>query len=126
MIFDFNGDGNHDIYAVDSSGPNALYRNNGYRTFTEVAVAAGLDDAQGRGNGGCAADYDNDGDQGLYLTNYGPSRLFRNNGDETFVDVTAPAGVADSTPAFRSTGCAWGDYDRDGHLDFIVVRHLGA
>ena len=124
VIFDFNGDGNHDIYAVDSSGPNALYRNNGNGTFTEVAVAAGLDDAQGRGNGGCAADYDNDGDQDLYLTNYGPSRLFRNNGDETFVDVTAPAGVGDSNPAFRSTGCAWGDYDRDGHLDFIVVRHL--
>ena len=124
VIFDFNGDGNHDIYAVDSSGPNALYRNDGNGSFSEMAAAAGLDDSGGRGNGGCAADYDNDGDQDLYVTNYGPSRLFRNSGDETFVDVTTPAGVTDSNPAFRSTGCAWGDYDRDGHLDFIVVRHL--
>ena len=124
VVFDFNGDGFHDIYAVDSSGPNALYRNDGEGTFTEVAAAAGVDDPHGRGNGGCAADYDNDGDQDLYLTNYGPSRLFRNNGDETFMDATAPAGVADSNPSFRSTGCAWGDYDSDGHLDIIVLRHL--
>ena len=124
VILDFNGDGRHDIYVTDSEGPNALYSNNGNGTFTEVAAAAGVDDPLGRSNGGCGADYDNDGDQDLYLTNYGPSRLFRNNGDGTFVDVTASAGVADAHPLLRSTGCAWGDYDRDGHLDFIVVRHL--
>ena len=124
VILDFNGDGLHDIYVTDSQGPNALYSNNGNGTFTEVAAAAGVDDPLGRSNGGCAADYDNDGAQDLYLTNYGPSRLFRSSGDGTFLDVTAPAGVADAHSFLRSTGCAWGDYDRDGHLDLIVVRHL--
>ena len=124
VVLDFNGDGLDDIYITDSQGPNALYSNNGNGTFTELAAAAGVDDPQGRGNGGCAADYDNDGDQDLYVTNYGPSRLFRNRGDGTFADATALAGILESHRAFRSSGCAWGDYDRDGHLDLIVLRHL--
>ena len=123
LVLDFDGDGLHDIYAVNSVGPNALYRNNGDSTFTETAVAVGVDDPEGRGNGGCAADYDNDGDQDLFVTNYGPSRLFRNDGG-SFADVTAAAGVMDSGDAFRNTGCAWGDYDRDGFVDLVFVRHL--
>ena len=123
LVLDFDGDGLHDIYAVNSVGPNALYRNNGDSTFTETAAALGVDDPEGRGNGGCAADYDNDGDQDLFVTNYGPSRLFRNDGG-SFADVTAAAGVMDSGDAFRNTGCAWGDYDRDGFVDLVFVRHL--
>ena len=123
LVLDFDGDGLHDVYAVNSVGPNALYRNNGDSTFTETAAAAGVDDPEGRGNGGCAADYDNDGDQDLFVTNYGPSRLFRNDGG-SFADVTAAAGVMDSGDAFRNTGCAWGDYDRDGFVDLVFVRHL--
>ena len=124
VILDFNGDGLHDIYVTNSVGANALYSNDGDGTFTDVAASAGVDDPDARSNGGCGADYDNDGDQDLYLTNYGPSRLFRNSGDGTFVDVADAAGVVDTHAVLRSTGCAWGDYDRDGHLDFIVVRHL--
>ena len=123
VVLDFDGDGLHDIYAVNSVGPNVLYRNNGDSTFTETAAAAGIDDPEGRGNGGCAADYDNDGDQDLFVTNYGPSRLFRNDGG-SFADVTVSAGVMDSGDAFRNTGCAWGDYDRDGFVDLVFVRHL--
>ena len=123
LVIDFNGDGLHDLYVVNSVGPNALYRNNGDSTFTDVAVAAGVGDATGRGNGGCAADYDNDGDQDLFVTNFGPSRLFRNDGG-SFTDVTVSAGVRDSADAFRTTGCAWGDYDQDGFVDLIAVRHL--
>ena len=123
-VFDFNDDGFQDIYVTDSVGPNALFRNNGDGTFTDVAAAAGVNDPGGRGNGSCAADYDNDGDRDLYVTNYGSSKLFVNNGDGTFTDLTASAGVGDSSLADRSAGCAWGDYDRDGHLDLIVVRYL--
>ena len=124
VVFDFNGDGLHDIYVADSKGPNALYRNNGDSTFSDVARAAGIDDPKGVGNGGCAADYDNDGDQDLFLTNYGPNRFFLNKGDGTFVDLTTHAGVQDTYSLYRSMGCAWGDYDADGFLDLIVVRHL--
>ena len=124
VVLDFNGDGFDDIYAVNSKGPNSLFRNDGDGTFTDVARAAGADDPSGAGNGGCAADYDNDGDVDIFVTNYGPSKLLSNNGDGTFADVTADAGVQDPGDAFRSTGCAWGDYDLDGSLDLIVLRHL--
>ena len=124
VVFDYDNDGNHDLFVSDSLGPNALYSNNGDGTFTERARIAGISEPKIRSNGGCAADYDNDGDQDLYLTNYGPSRLFNNNGDGTFEDVTNAAGVSNTKQTVRSTGCAWGDYDQDGHLDFIVARHL--
>ena len=81
-------------------------------------------DTDAKGNGGCAADYDNDGDQDLYVASWGASKLFRNNGGGTFADVAEFAGVADPDATYRSTGCAWGDYDRDGALDLIVVRHI--
>ena len=134
VVFDYNGDGRQDIYVTstpdlaglvtDSDGENALYRNNGDGTFTDVAKAAGVADAEAKGNGGCAADYDNDGDQDLFVANWGASRLFRNNGDGTFTDVAQSAGLADPDGTYRSMGCAWGDYDRDGALDFVVVRHI--
>ena len=134
VVFDFNGDGKQDIYvtstediaglASDTQGNNALYRNNGDGSFTDVAAQAGVSDLSGKGNGGCAADYDNDGDQDLFVANWGSSKLFRNQGDGTFFDVTVDAGVTDPNATYRSMGCAWGDYDRDGYLDLIVVRHI--
>ena len=124
VVFDFDNDGLQDIYVSNSIGPNALYRNLGDGTFSEVAAAAGVADPGGEGNGGCAADYDNDGDTDLFATNYGPSRLFRNRGDGRFDDATGEAGVYDGDTYYRSMGCAWGDYDRDGLLDVVIVRHL--
>ena len=123
IVFDFNGDGLEDIYFGDSIGPNALYRNNGDSTFTDVAVSAGVDDPRGKTNGGCAADYDNDGDQDLYVTTYGSSKLFRNSGDGTFANVTVDSLQLIYTSR-ASAGCAWGDYDRDGFLDLIVAHHI--
>ena len=123
IVFDFDGDGLDDIYAPNTNGANALYRNIGDGTFAEMAAAAGVDDPAGFGIGGCAADYDNDGDQDLYLSNYGASRLFRNNGDRTFADVTGEVlGIPSET--YWEMGCAWGDYDRDGFVDLIVVRYF--
>ena len=124
VVLDFDNDGFDDVYVTDSEGSNALYRNGGDGTFTDVAAAAGVNDAEGMGNGGCAADYDGDGQRDLYVTNYGPSKLFQNNGDGTFTDVTGPVGVGDGDKIYRSMGCAWGDYDEDGSLDLVVVRHL--
>ncbi|MDE2785529.1 MAG: FG-GAP-like repeat-containing protein [Chloroflexota bacterium] len=134
VVFDFNNDGRQDIYVASKpswdespdqiDGANALYRNDGNGTFTDVAAEAGVDELMGLSNGGCAADYDNDGDQDLYVTNWGSSKLFRNNGSGRFVDATDHAGLGDPDPSYRSMGCAWGDYDRDGHLDFVIVRHM--
>ena len=134
VVFDYNGDGRPDIYvnatpdlaglAPDSDGESALYRNNGDGTFTDVAAAAGVADASAKGNGGCAADYDNDGDQDLFVANWGQSRLFRNNGRGQFTDVANESGLADPDATYRTMGCAWGDYNRDGALDLAVVRHI--
>ena len=134
IVFDYNGDGWQDVYvtatpdiaslAPEGDDENALFRNNGDGTFTDVAAEARVTDAETKGNGGCAADYDNDGDQDLFVANWGASRLFRNDGSGNFTDVAEPAGLADPDGTYRSMGCAWGDYDRDGWLDFIVVRHI--
>ncbi len=124
VVLDFDGDGFPDLLFTNSNGPNALYRNNEGSTFTDVASSAGVDDPNSPSNGGCAADYDNDGLTDLYLTNDGLSLLYRNKGDGTFSDVTEAAGLATTDRALRTTGCAWGDYDRDGQLDLVVTRHF--
>ena len=72
------------------------------------------------GMGVAVADYDGDGFEDLYLTGYGPNRLFHNNGNGTFTDVTKKAGVGDS---HFSTSAAWFDYDRDGRLDLYVGNY---
>ena len=137
VVLDYDGDGHQDIYvpmAHDDQSPcspsrcgprsNALYRNKGDGTFTQSADEARVSDPVGIGNGGCAADFDNDGHQDLFLTNWGSSKLFHNSGDGTFTDVTNVARVGDPDDTYRSMGCAWGDYDRDGYVDLVVVRHV--
>ena len=124
VVLDFDGDGWDDLYFSNTNGPNHLYRNTGEGAFEEVGAKAGVEDADGEGNGGCTADYDNDGDIDLFVTNFGPSRLFENSGDGTFEDVTEAKGLHDGDLVLRSTGCAWGDYDGDGYADLVVTRHL--
>jgi hypothetical protein len=129
LFFDFDNDGWMDIYLVNS-GPsdfftpktpirNALYRNNHDGTFTDVTEKAGV--ACGTmgcfGMGAAAADFDGDGWQDLYVTNYGRNVLFHNNGNGTFTDVTDKAGVA--APNW-STCAVWFDYDNDAKLDLFV------
>ncbi len=129
LFFDFDNDGWMDIYLVNS-GPsdfytpktpirNALYRNNGDGTFTDVTEKAGVACGQmgNFGMGAAAADFDGDGWQDLYVTNYGANVLFHNNGNGTFTNVTDKAGVA--APNW-STCATWFDYDNDSKLDLFV------
>ena len=76
---------------------------------------------RGWGQGACTGDYDNDGDDDLYVTNFGPNRLYRNDGKGRFAEVAAAAGVA---LGGWSTGCAFGDYDGDGRLDLFVAGYI--
>jgi len=132
---DYNNDGLMDLYVVngrhvdgltDHSAPdglgatNHLYRNNGDGTFTDVTTQAGVP-GTGFGVGITAGDFDNDGNEDLYITNYNSSTLYHNNGSGTFTDVTAKAGV--SNPNF-GTGAAFLDYDHDGRLDLFVGNYL--
>ncbi len=129
LFFDYDNDGWMDIYLVNS-GPsdfynpktpirNALYRNNGDGTFVDVTEKAGVACGQmGHfGMGAAASDYDGDGWQDLYVTNYGTNVLFHNNRNGTFTNVTDKAGVA--APNW-STCATWFDYDNDSKLDLFV------
>jgi hypothetical protein len=129
--FDYDNDGNLDLLIVNGSTRDrsktggdplvAMYRNDGHGRFTDVTAKAGLT-RRGWGMGVCVADYNNDGFDDVYVTSaVGGNALYRNNGNGTFTDVTREAGVADSG---WSTGCAFGDYDRDGNVDLYVAHYV--
>ncbi|MBI1928211.1 CRTAC1 family protein [Candidatus Poribacteria bacterium] len=99
---------------------NALYRNNGDGTFTDVTETAGVGDT-GYGMGCTVGDYDNDGFPDLYVTNFGANVLYHNNGDGTFTDVTARTGTGDRR---WGASCAFADYDNDGFLDLYVTNYV--
>jgi enediyne biosynthesis protein E4 len=130
-LFDYDGDGDVDIYFLNGAPlpgtknpkavTNALYRNDGNWRFTDVTAKSGLGD-KGYGLGVAAGDYDNDGDQDVYVTNFGPNVLYRNNGDGTFSDVTAKAGVADGSQV--SAGANFFDMDGDGDLDLYASSYV--
>ena len=129
-FFDYDNDGWMDIYLVNSGkcdfvAPdpplrNALYKNNRDGTFTDVTEKAGVA-AGGFGQGVAVGDYDRDGFQDLYVTQYGRSILYHNNGDGTFTDVTEKAGVGVSGWA---SSAVWFDYDNDGLLDLFVGQFV--
>jgi hypothetical protein len=126
---DYNNDGNLDVLILRGAWlgaagrhPNSLLRNNGNLTFTDVTFQAGLGEVHYPTKTASWADYDNDGDLDLFIGNEAsdgfeiPSQLFRNNGDETFTDVTAAAGVGDSR---FTMAVVWGDYDNDRYPDLF-------
>jgi hypothetical protein len=114
---DFDNDGDMDLYAGHSNGPNQLFKNNGNGTFTEVASTYGVADPTATYSCGWA-DYDNDGDLDLYVANgqTGVDKLYRNDGS-TFTDVAATVGTNDT----RHSSCiSWGDYNNDGFMDVYL------
>jgi hypothetical protein len=134
---DYDNDGWKDLFVSRTFRPNQLFHNNGDGTFTDVTARSGL------GEDCCTTvaswgDYDNDGYLDLYVGRYldprakipttfyarngEPNRLYHNNGDGTFTDVTAQAGVGDTGLCL---GSAWGDYDNDGYPDLFVVNDFG-
>jgi len=130
-FLDFDNDGWLDIYLVNGStlealrgkaaAPRAaLYRNNRNGTFTDVTEKAGVANERW-GQGVCIGDYNNDGWEDIYVTNFGRNRLYRNNRDGTFTDVAEKAGVA---LGGWSSGCAFGDYNGDGLLDLFVAGYV--
>lgn len=141
-VFDYDSDGDMDLYMLngtylegisDTEGkvfkdtPNQLYRNNGDGTFTELAKEAHIDDHHWSMAAG-AIDYDNDGDEDLYLLNYGPNVFYLNNGDGTFTDITDSLGLRgpEKLNGFTkwSVGVAFWDYNLDGRLDAMVGNFL--
>jgi hypothetical protein len=137
-LLDYDNDGRLDIFFVNGAriddpmppgaemakdGPrywNRLYRQTPDGRFEDVTEEADLS-GQGYGQGVAVGDYDNDGDQDLYVTAVGTNRLYRNEGDGRFTDVTEEAGVAGGG---WSSSAAFVDFDHDGRLDIFVGRYM--
>ncbi|MHC5115060.1 MAG: CRTAC1 family protein [Planctomycetota bacterium] len=143
-VGDYDNDGDPDLY-LTNYGPDALYRNDGDGTFTDVTAAAGI--AEDRwGSSAAFLDYDRDGFLDLYVVNYlhypdpkvcaddagrpeycgpkaspgVPDMLLHNEGDGTFRDVSADAGIAEVSG--KGLGVICEDLDRDGHIDIYVAN----
>lgn len=132
VIFDYDNDGLMDIFlpngtTLDGEGrgkhsTSHLYHNLGNLRFEDVTEQAGLEKT-GWAQGGCAADYDNDGYTDLFVTYYGHSVLYHNQGNGTFKDVTEAAGLKSDSVRW-DTGCSFLDYDLDGKLDLVVSGYV--
>ncbi len=123
---DYDGDGWVDLYFTQSclGEPNLLYHNNGDFTFTEVAASANvarLNDQNGVSMDAVFGDYDNDGDQDLYVVKWGCNYLFRNEGDGEYRDVTVKSGAGDCG---NGNAAIFLDFDRDGNLDIYIGNYF--
>src|SRR5438477_11905014 len=130
-FFDCDNDGRLDIVVTNGSSVDhyraggdlmvTLYHQGADGKFTNISEQAGLT-VKGWGMGVAVADFDNDGNLDLFVTGYGHSVLSRGLGNCKFEDATEKAGLGGITGF--ATGAAWGDYDRDGHVDLFVSRYV--
>ena len=129
-FLDYDNDGWMDIFLLSGTrlegapvdASNRLYKNNRDGTFTDVTEKAGLRAADWA-SAVCIGDYNNDGFEDIFCTNYGQNVLYRNNGDGTFSDVTKAAGLLNEQPRWGA-GCSFLDYNRDGNLDLFVSNYV--
>lgn len=130
VFFDYNKDGWEDIFVTGGNNPCRLYKNKGNGTFQDVTQASGLMLADSIYTmGAVAGDIDNDGDKDLFITTWGkfffytdiPNLLFKNNGNGTFTNISASAGI---TQKYWSSSATMGDYDLDGYLDIYVANYI--
>ena len=130
-VFDYNNDGYPDLYFTNGAAQpslakndpkyyNRLYKNRGDWTFEDVTSQAGVE-GSGYNFGVAAGDFDNDGNEDLFVTGVHGNTLFRNRGDGTFEDVTAKSGIRGTE---WSVAAAWLDYNNDGLLDLFVVDYV--
>lgn len=130
-FLDYDRDGRLDIYLIngnlehdgDSPGEtvtNKLFHQKPDGTFEDVTEQSGLGDSA-YGLGVAVGDVNNDGLPDVYVTNYGPDRLYVNRGDGRFEDVTAVAGI--DNVRWGSSACFF-DYDRDGRLDLFITNYI--
>lgn len=136
LLADLDDDGDLDLYAVQSgmvpgtleaevqSGPkptNRLFENQGAGRFADVTASSGAARHEGYGMGVCAGDVNGDGATDIFMTAYGPDALLLNRGGFRFDDAAQGTALADRR---WNTGCAFGDLDRDGHLDLVVAGYV--
>ena len=134
-IFDFDNDGKMDIFFTNGaqlpemkktnpSYYNCLLKQKNDGTFEDVTAKAGLlGESLDLNFGVAVGDYDNDGNEDLFICAAGRNTLYHNNGDGTFTDVTEKSGIGTKPPDTLSVAAAWFDYDNDGLLDLIVSNY---
>lgn len=117
---DLDGDGDADVIAIGrGDGVVGVYENDGKGQFTDHSGTSGIGPVLNT-SGVAAGDYDRDGDLDLYISRWAqPNLLLRNDGGFQFVNVASQAGVSNEG---KGTGCAWADYDMDGHIDLYVAN----
>lgn len=126
LIWDYDGDGDLDLYVTN--GPdtdNSLFANQlvetGSLAFDDLASWAGVAANDQDSTGACYGDIDNDGDEDLLvLSGFFANRLFENDGDGTFTNISAGSGLSDDV--MSSTSCTFGDINNDGLLDVFVAN----
>jgi hypothetical protein len=125
---DYDADGDADIYVANDSSPNFLFQNQADGTFAEVAIVSGVghseDGQEQAGMGVAFGDYDNDGDQDLFVTNFSDdyNTLYRNESGSFFRDVSALAGLLHTSVYSLGWGTEFADFDNDGYLDLFVAN----